>query len=249
MKPGKKDTITKLKNKKQIRLLNDSLKGLHAKYCNEFPAYMCSYATFCRQRPFWVVPPKLTDRDTCLCKKHENVLLIIERLAALKVLSTEENSLEKKIQAVCCEDDYKCYFGECCLCKVKKLKTNVFDEKQTTHWFQWQPKTRIIEPKTADGETKEIKIMQKEKFEGPVKDLIKRFEEVLPDICQHIFNIKHQFKMSKILKEKVADDPAHALIHIDFSENWVSKFANEIQAVHFGGSHVQITLHTGVMYI
>lgn len=39
------------------------------------------------------------------------------------------------------------------------------------------------------------------------------------------------------------------LIPIDFSENYLCKCAHEIQSVHFGGSHQQITLHTGVAYL
>ena len=43
--------------------------------------------------------------------------------------------------------------------------------------------------------------------------------------------------------------PPNCIIHIDFSENFSCKFSSEIQAVHLGGSHSQVTLHTGVLYI
>ncbi|XP_053085679.1 uncharacterized protein LOC128317503 [Pangasianodon hypophthalmus] len=39
------------------------------------------------------------------------------------------------------------------------------------------------------------------------------------------------------------------IIHVDFSENYICKYASEIQAVHFGASHEQATLHTGVLYV
>ena len=39
------------------------------------------------------------------------------------------------------------------------------------------------------------------------------------------------------------------LIHVDFSENYTSKLAREIQSMHFGASKKQITLHTGVMHV
>jgi hypothetical protein len=39
------------------------------------------------------------------------------------------------------------------------------------------------------------------------------------------------------------------LIQIDFSENCSCKYSNEIQSVHFGSSHQQATLHTGVIYV
>ena len=43
--------------------------------------------------------------------------------------------------------------------------------------------------------------------------------------------------------------PPNCIIHIDFSENFSCKFSSEIQAVHLGGSHSQVTLHTAVLYI
>lgn len=39
------------------------------------------------------------------------------------------------------------------------------------------------------------------------------------------------------------------IIHVDFSENYLCKYSAEIQAVHFGASHQQATLHTGVLYM
>ncbi|XP_054720463.1 uncharacterized protein LOC129230093 [Uloborus diversus] len=51
--PGKKDTITKRKQKKQKRLLSDSLKNLHQKFTDTFPEHKdLSYPQFCRGRPF-----------------------------------------------------------------------------------------------------------------------------------------------------------------------------------------------------
>lgn len=38
------------------------------------------------------------------------------------------------------------------------------------------------------------------------------------------------------------------VVHCDFSENYVCKFTEEVQAMHFGASKQQISLHTGVIY-
>lgn len=38
------------------------------------------------------------------------------------------------------------------------------------------------------------------------------------------------------------------MLHIDFSENYLLLKLIIIQSVHFGGSHQQATLHTGVLY-
>ena len=39
------------------------------------------------------------------------------------------------------------------------------------------------------------------------------------------------------------------MIHIDFAENYVGKYADEPQGAHFGASKSQTTLHTGVLYL
>jgi len=38
------------------------------------------------------------------------------------------------------------------------------------------------------------------------------------------------------------------LYHIDFSENYSTKYEEEVQSVHFGASRKQVSIHTGVMY-
>ena len=38
-------------------------------------------------------------------------------------------------------------------------------------------------------------------------------------------------------------------LHIDFNENYNCGYGKEIMAVHFGASHQQATLHTGLLYI
>ena len=38
------------------------------------------------------------------------------------------------------------------------------------------------------------------------------------------------------------------LLYIDFSENYGTQHYTEIQSMHFGASHGQVTLHTGVLY-
>lgn len=70
--PGMKQTVTKNKLKMQKRILMSSLKDLHDKFLSENPDLKMSNATFCRLRPFWVVQPSESDRDTCACKQHEN---------------------------------------------------------------------------------------------------------------------------------------------------------------------------------
>jgi hypothetical protein len=59
-------------------------------------------------------------------------------------------------------------------------------------------------------------------------------------VCKHQFRAIHNFK--KALKEN------EAIIHCDFSENYSSKYHEEVQSFHFGGSRKQFTIHTVMVY-
>jgi len=72
---GKTDTIIRYGEKHQRRVLLDSLENLHAKYCEENAPM--SYSLFCKLRPFHIVHPSVRDRETCLCKIHENMQLMM----------------------------------------------------------------------------------------------------------------------------------------------------------------------------
>lgn len=63
---------------------------------------------------------------------------------------------------------------------------------------------------------------------------------------QHERNIVHQHSAYK--NKKTTISKKEAVIHMDFSENYLTKYAEEIQAFHFGGSRQQISLHTVVTY-
>lgn len=96
---GKRNTVTVRKMKKQRRLLCDSLLNLHRKFLAENQEKI-SYAFFCRQRPFWVMAPTDSDRETCQCKTHENIQFMADKLFCLG-LATCKNIEEMSDATVC----------------------------------------------------------------------------------------------------------------------------------------------------
>lgn len=74
---GIKQTITVRKMKKQKRLLTASLQELYNRYIIETKEKI-SYSSFCRRKPFWVIAPKESDKETCACKLHENTQLMAD---------------------------------------------------------------------------------------------------------------------------------------------------------------------------
>lgn len=64
---GLKETITRNKIEMQKRLLTETVEDVHKKFQQENKDIIVSYTSFYRLRPFWVVPPRESDRDNmCL---------------------------------------------------------------------------------------------------------------------------------------------------------------------------------------
>ena len=74
-----------------------------------------------------------------------------------------------------------------------------------------------------------------------------KFPNDMHQVKKHVFIIIYQFRVYRTLRETMPPDSY--MIHGDFSENFVGKYASEMQAVHFGGSQQQMTLHSGVLYL
>lgn len=108
---GKSQTITRGKIKKHKRFLNDTMKNLHRKFLLESPNNSVCYSLFCRMRPFWVVQPSIADRETCLCKVHENLCYLVEKLHSLRLIGSTD--LEKMAESICCDSNLKdCMYNE-----------------------------------------------------------------------------------------------------------------------------------------
>lgn len=232
----------------QKRFLTETMKQLHLKFRQENPEVKISYAEFCRQRPFWVVKPTLAERETCLCKLHSNMQFMANRLFFHKIIKTSK--LTDLINSVSCDDVTKeCMYRECLDCRDKKLETSAFDDGEQTWWFQWRSIVEDREKKKKDGSKEMIKVHStaKEKVHGPMHKLSEDFSyQLTKKMGKHIQNIKHQYLSLKGLKENIKEDSI--VLQIDFAENYICKYAEEIQATYYGDSHKQTTLHTGVAH-
>ena len=158
---GKNETITRNKEKKQKRYLNGTVKALHKTFCAKRGPI--SYSAFRKLKPFWVV--ESVDRDTCACKKCENIKLKIAALHRLGEISTS-NVIDLLLQITCSVDNQSCMYSQCNLCRSKSV---VFSENLTNDspvtWFEWIAKTEKRSRRQADGSDKSfiVHIVTKEK--------------------------------------------------------------------------------------
>lgn len=180
--PGKRDTITKNKIKKQKRYLRDSLLNLHKKYIH-LTQRKISYALFCRCRPFWIMQQKLSNRDTCMCKKHANFKFIFDKCRQYKLIAAK--STTQFIESLCCEaDKMACMYRKCIVCigKLPQLQ-NTENRPYPPQIFYYQWVTECEERSTKQGNIK-VKITKKVKVNCTIEELIAK----LISEIQNFFN-------------------------------------------------------------
>ena len=239
---GKKLTITKNKERKQKRFLNDSLKNLHKKFLAENDV-MVSYTVFCRMRPFWVVTPTEQDRDTCQCKTHENLSFLATKLKKLNLLTSD--NLEDLTEDITCDTGKKaCMYNTCEKCKDATIGIPDHEALEEVTWTQWKT---VKEKRKIKNKEQDVTMTQKVDVVGTTEELISTFNTQLKDFKVHQFNISHQFKHYRRLCQQMNDN--ECLVHIDYSENYNAKRASAISSAHYGASQHQITLHTGIYYV
>ena len=84
------------------------------------------------------------------------------------------------------------------------------------------------------------------KIESSISELINKFNLALAKFQKHQYTTYHQFNIVDLIRKNISD--AEAYIVLDFSQNYICKYHEEIQAIHFGASKKQISLQTGVAY-
>ncbi|XP_078023610.1 uncharacterized protein LOC144462832 [Epinephelus lanceolatus] len=232
------------------RFLCDTIENLHKRFLMENPSRKIFRAQFFKCRPFWISSPTLLDRETCACKIHENFEGKIKKLHQLG--NAGVSSCLGVVDFVVCEKgNMDCMYRRCKDCKSKSfspmLDPNTKDN--IVQWKEWVSRSTPIIKKRENGSTVEIEVKTTslEKCSASIEKLVSLTEESLPCFCKHTYNIKHQFEHIQILMSNLQED--EAVVHVDYSENYNCKWNKEIQEVHFGGSHRQVTLHTGVLYL
>lgn len=162
------------------------MKYLHQDFVKANTQYKeMSNATFCRLRPFWVVKPKVTERDTCLCKVHENMNLIVSKLKVLKLVS--ENSPIEIVKNVCCSDDLpeRCLERACILCKNKKVlfTTESHDLEEQITYFQRATKKVLVILKSGEKmvqkTVKEIIYCSEKELIGALVNSLNKYTHIL----------------------------------------------------------------------
>ncbi|KAJ0178551.1 hypothetical protein K1T71_006374 [Dendrolimus kikuchii] len=239
---GKKETVKKAGVIKQIRYMTDSLYHLHRKFLTKVD-YKLSFSTFSRFRPFWIRFSSQKPKETCLCITHENFGLLVEAMHKYHIIP-HKNATDVLIDICCDPFSSQCLLRICKDCKPKNISNyQEFDNSDDFSYWSWASKLEQI---VQNGQEKIIRVVKKEKIVTRPRDAIHVFEKHLENFSKHCGRVTAQHNAIKTLKDYL--QPEEAIIHVDFSENYKCQYAKEIQAVHFGGSRKQVTLHTSLLY-
>ncbi|KAJ2937230.1 hypothetical protein O0L34_g19420 [Tuta absoluta] len=237
---GKKETRTRKNHKMQIRYLVDTLNNLYQIYKDEGGKY--SYATFFRYKPFYVLSPGASSRDTCMCIKHANMELLFEALKKKGVIS-HPNITDLLKDVVCDTKSYACMSSKCENCKNTRIKYNEDKFQEEVIWRQWVREDHKYEKNDGEHTTKKT---VKNECRGLVCDVVAEFKRQLNLFKIHMFNWGEQYRQYKECVTGLKEE--EIVILMDFSENYDTKYGKEVQQRHFGASKQSITLHTGVIF-
>ena len=237
---GTKQTVTRHGVKKQKRLLSDSVKNTHRKFVGE--GGQLSYAKFCKLRPFWIVCPQETDRETCMCYMHENVRNLVNAMKNKSLLETSDPNLLVK-SFMCSVDNIECAYGECVSCRNPEFSFSRLVTDDEICFWRWEAGKKRY---TQNGEEKEVKITVKTMKKVTETEAAAMFMDAMKVFKKHWFTMCRQFAAFRENKANIKED--ECVVHVDFSENFNCKYHSEVQAVHFGASHSQASLHTVIVY-
>ncbi|CAH2101692.1 unnamed protein product [Euphydryas editha] len=239
---GKKETVTRNREKVQKRYLLDTMRKLYRDFKEENPGTTCSYYYFTKNRPFYVKSASVDARETCLCKTHANITYKAQALKKQGVLKV--NDLNVIIKSTVCSDQSKdCMYNNCDTCKDKKIEYVKEKLAGVIKYSEWIRKEQKYEK---DGKFFKSTKNVKEDQCADAARLFQTFENDIIFFKKHVYNIKIQFhNFRKCLNDLQVNECA---IVVDFSENYNCKYYEEVQSHHFGGSRNQVSLHTVVVY-
>lgn len=135
----------------------------------------------------------------------------------------------------CDTKSFDCMHGKCINCKTPYIEYNKERSSEEIKWWKWVRVDHKYEKAGRDITTKKT---IREEQNGTVGNLVTELETALVPFKVHYFNWKEQQRQYRKCVNNLKED--EIMILCDFSENFVCKYSNEIQSMHFGASKASI---------
>ena len=224
-----------------------------------------SFSTFCRLRPRSVFKVDQTPDRQCICEQCENFRLVKNQLIKVGVHGIPAHMTDCIKMSLCkidsdsdrnnCENDrfdsfhqinpeygkIQCITHNCQSCGVESVHLKVLEENadlqadvNTIQWNRWF----WIEKYPT------LKKMILKMEQGTQKDLLQVFLQDLKTLSHHVFAANWNYAMFQYIKDNLK--PGYLLSVLDFGQNYMNIFQDELQSKHW--DHTQTTIHPIVNY-
>lgn len=220
------------------KVLTKKVEDLYNDFKKAHSDVKISLSTFKRRRPNNILLTSSHKFVQCLCERCTNVMLLMAPInSELPGLHKITNIDELVKKTLCHEPRRECFERKClhenCSSKnfIDKLK-DLLSEKlnRMKRWSRWE---------RTEKSSKDLVQM-----ESCLSDILQRLESSLQEIAMHLKVAHWQRSRYQILRDNLP--PGHAMCTLDFAENYLCKFQNEVQSAHW--SYRQISIHPCVFF-
>ena len=219
--PGKADKVKTGAGSTQKRVLTDYIGNLHKKFLSENPSVKLSLTSFQRIRPKYILPTAFITRHSSLCTKHQNMALLLKALRR-EGIDAPMNP-ESFIATDNCESMIDAISDKLSNTEIK------FDEWKRVA-IEERGNTKMVMRIVASTKTKH--------------EFLSHLRENTNQFVEHVRRMRNQYEQIRILKQQLP--PNHAVVHMDFAENYSCKSMQEIQSAYW--NQTGVTLHPTVIY-
>ncbi|CAF1346632.1 unnamed protein product [Rotaria sordida] len=234
---GKKDFVIidspdGSKVKVQKRYLVMTVQEVYEQFKLNYPNEKVGSTSFSLLRPKHVLPMSDIPQNVCLCKCHANIDLLLCSLSS--ILKTPKTTASFREALVCNSNSEKCMSLKCEKCGELKNFDKLFEYDNDIGgkdllYHQW--------------ETIDSKIVKIEKS-GTIQDAIDDLKSKTKDFLMHSFITHVQYIHFEDCKQNAS--PKSIVLQIDFSENYRTKYQDEIQNAFF--NYKQVGLFNAVVW-
>ncbi|CAF3263065.1 unnamed protein product [Rotaria sp. Silwood2] len=235
---GKKDiVIVKLPDGSNIKvqkqyLVMTAVREVYEQFKLMYPNEKIGSTSFSLLRPKHVLPMSDIPQNVCLCKYHANIDLLLSSISS--ILNTPKTTALFREALVCDSNDKNCMSSNCTTCGDLKYFDKIFECNEELGgedlcYSQW--------------ETINAKIVKTEKS-GTIQDAISDLKIKANDFLMHSFITHVQYLYFEECKQNAT--PTSIVLQIDFSENYRTKYQDEVQNAFF--NYKQVGLFNAVVW-
>ena len=199
------------------------------------------FSTFAKMRPKTVKLQKAIPRNECICKDCGNVELALEGLRRVLDYPMLASKYTAVNATLCEKPTIQCTLRQCKKCGVKLLLKNLkltnTDKKKTVSFKQWD----YMEKQQKDKVNKYLALIE---IEGTLNQALAVLKDHLEGYAWHLHIARWQAE--KLKKVSECPPPGSVVFVIDFAQNYLTRFQDEVQSVHW--CHNQVTLVPIISY-